>query len=183
MPSDSSSSALSSVGAIFDWDGVIIDSHDQHEKSWFMLADELGRPMTHELFKESFGRRNEQIIPGLFKWAEAGDEMRIRELGDRKEELYRRLIRGDGIEALPGVAELLSELGEADVMAVVVLKEGRTLTAAELIAHCEPRMARFMLPRYIEFQSALPKTETHRVQKRVLKDNGVGPATWGREAK
>ena len=75
-----------------------------------------------------------------------------------------------------------SELGEADVMAVVVLKEGRTLTAAELIAHCEPRMARFMLPRYIEFQSALPKTETHRVQKRVLKDNGVGPATWDREA-
>jgi beta-phosphoglucomutase-like phosphatase (HAD superfamily) len=28
--------------AIFDWDGVIIDSHDQHERSWGMLADEEG---------------------------------------------------------------------------------------------------------------------------------------------
>jgi crotonobetaine/carnitine-CoA ligase len=43
-------------------------------------------------------------------------------------------------------------------------------------------MARFMLPRYVEFQEGLPKTETHRVQKRVLKSRGVGPQTWDREA-
>ena len=29
-----------SLGVIFDWDGVIIDSHDQHELSWKKLADE-----------------------------------------------------------------------------------------------------------------------------------------------
>ena len=28
--------------AIFDWDGVIIDSHDQHERSWGMLAEREG---------------------------------------------------------------------------------------------------------------------------------------------
>jgi crotonobetaine/carnitine-CoA ligase len=67
-------------------------------------------------------------------------------------------------------------------MAVVVLKEGRELTALELLAHCEKRMARFMVPRYLEFREALPKTETHRVQKGVLKREGVGEATWDREA-
>ncbi|MBW2396496.1 MAG: AMP-binding protein, partial [Deltaproteobacteria bacterium] len=132
-------------------------------------------------------------------WLYTGDLVRADEEGnlyflDRKTDSLRR--RGENISSwevereINAHADVLesavfgvpSELGEADVMAVVVLKEGRTLTAAELIAHCEPRMARFMLPRYIEFQSALPKTETHRVQKRVLKDNGVGPATWDREA-
>jgi len=51
-----------------------------------------------------------------------------------------------------------------------------------LIDHCDARMARFMVPRYIEFRDALPKTETHRVQKRVLKSDGVSAQTWDREA-
>jgi crotonobetaine/carnitine-CoA ligase len=113
---------------------------------------------------------------------------------DRKSDSLRR--RGENISswevereinAHPAVLEsavfgVPSELGEDDVMAVVVLKEGRELTAPELIAHCGERMARFMVPRYVEFREALPKTETHRVQKGVLKREGVGTATWDREA-
>ena len=75
-----------------------------------------------------------------------------------------------------------SELGEHDVMAVVVLKEGQSLSAEALIRHCEKRMAKFMVPRYVEFRGELPKTGTHRVQKGVLKREGVGPNTWDREA-
>ena len=67
-------------------------------------------------------------------------------------------------------------------MAIVVLKEGQTLTPEDLIAHCEERMARFMVPRYLEFRDGLPKTGTHRVQKGELKREGVTPATWDREA-
>ena len=29
-------------GVIFDWDGVVINSASLHEKSWEMLANELG---------------------------------------------------------------------------------------------------------------------------------------------
>ena len=43
-------------------------------------------------------------------------------------------------------------------------------------------MAAFMVPRYVEFRTELPKTETHRVQKRELKSTGVGPDTWDRDA-
>jgi crotonobetaine/carnitine-CoA ligase len=42
-------------------------------------------------------------------------------------------------------------------------------------------MARFMLPRYLELRDALPKTGTLRVQKSLLKREGVGPNTWDRE--
>lgn len=100
------------MGAIFDWDGVIVDSHDQHEKSWFLLADELGETITPELFKESFGMRNEQIIPDVLKWADPADHEAIRSLGDQKEALYRELVREAGIEPLRGVCELLDELYE-----------------------------------------------------------------------
>ena len=33
------------IGVIFDWDGVIIDSHDQHELSWQKLAEENNKTL------------------------------------------------------------------------------------------------------------------------------------------
>ena len=113
---------------------------------------------------------------------------------DRKSDSLRR--RGENISswevereinAHPAVLETAvfgvpSELGEDDVMAVVVLKEGQRVSPQELIQHCEERMAKFMVPRYLEFRDAIPKTETHRVQKGMLKREGVGSATWDREA-
>ncbi len=110
MPSSSSL-----IGAIFDWDGVVIDSHDQHRESWFLLADKLDHPMTDALFSESFGMRNEQIIPELFKWAEPNDTTAIKKLGDEKEELYRELIRRDGLQALDGIEDLLRRLKKSNI--------------------------------------------------------------------
>ncbi len=112
---------------------------------------------------------------------------------DRKTDSLRR--RGENISswevereinAHPAVLEsavfgVPSELGEDDVMAVVVPKEGASLTEPELVAFLEGRVAKFMVPRYVELRDALPKTETHRVQKGALKRQGVGPATWDRE--
>jgi crotonobetaine/carnitine-CoA ligase len=97
-------------------------------------------------------------------------------------EVEREINRHDAVleSAVFGVP---SELGEDDVMAVVVPKDGRELSPEELITHCEGLMAGFMVPRYVEIRDSLPKTETHRVQKAQLKSAGVGPATWDREAR
>lgn len=110
--------ALSSsfeIGVVFDLDGVLIDSHDQHERSWFQLAAELGKPLTKEQFKESFGMRNVMCIPHVFHWAGPDDHDTIHALGERKEELYRELLAADGIEPLPGVVALLESLRSANV--------------------------------------------------------------------
>ncbi len=104
------------IGVVFDLDGVLIDSHDQHERSWFQLADEIGKPLTKEQFKESFGMRNVMCIPHVFSWTSPEDHEQIRLLGDRKEELYRELLRADGIEPLPGVVALLQTLSDAGVL-------------------------------------------------------------------
>lgn len=113
------SSSSTTPGFIFDWDGVIIDSHAQHEESWQLLFTELGRPMPEGFFKATFGMRNQQIIPMCFDFVAAGDAAEIARLGDRKEELYRQILRRDGITPLPGVVPLLEELTTLGIPAAV----------------------------------------------------------------
>ncbi len=100
--------------AIFDFDGIVIDSHDAHEQSWRLLADELGTTFTREQFKATFGQRNQSILPWL-GWADAADTSRVQQLGDRKELLYREILRREGIAPLPGVPALLSDLQAAGI--------------------------------------------------------------------
>ena len=42
-------------------------------------------------------------------------------------------------------------------------------------------MARFMVPRYVEIIAEMPKTPTGKIQKYVLREQGVTPQTWDRE--
>lgn len=100
-------------GVIFDWDGVVIDSSAQHERSWELLAEEIQKPLPPGHFKAGFGKKNQEIIPGLYGWSE--DPAEIRRLGDRKEELYRKLVFEQGVVVLPGAKELLVALRNASV--------------------------------------------------------------------
>jgi len=47
------------------------------------------------------------------------------------------------------------------------------------VAWCEGRMARHMVPRYVEFLSELPLTPTEKVEKYRLREAGFTPATPG----
>ena len=107
----------SAFGAIFDWDGVIIDSSAAHEQSWDLLAAEEKRALPPWHFKAGFGRKNQFIIPNILHWA--SDPAEIARIGARKEELYREILRTTGISALPGVRELLEGLRAAGVPCVV----------------------------------------------------------------
>ncbi len=103
------------TAVIFDWDGVVIDSEDFHRRSWDLLAAEEGLVIPPGAFDASFGMRNQQILPDIFQWVEAGDGERIQALADRKEVLYRQIIREERIDPLPGVVELLRELAAAKI--------------------------------------------------------------------
>lgn len=99
-------------GVIFDWDGVVIDSSSQHERSWELLAAERDLFLPEGHFKAGFGKKNEIIIPAL-GWG--NDLVLIRELADRKEELYRELVVAEGLIVLPGARELLEALKVAGI--------------------------------------------------------------------
>lgn len=93
-------------GVIFDMDGVLVDSFQPHLRSWSLLAAEMGRAITDEQFAATFGRTSREI---LREWFGVEDTGEVRRLDDRKEELYRGLIRGQ-VPAMPGAAEVVREL-------------------------------------------------------------------------
>ncbi len=105
------------LGAIIDWDGVVIDSSAAHEQSWELLAREEHRILPPGHFKAGFGRKNQVIIPTILKWSD--DPAEIERIGRRKEELYRKILKTTGISALPGVRALLEGLRAAGVPCVV----------------------------------------------------------------
>ncbi len=110
---DSTTSSTANWGAIFDWDGVIIDSSRHHEESWERLASELGRILPEGHFKAGFGRKNEFIVPEILRWTNDAGE--IHTISLRKEALYREVVAELGIEPLPGVRAWLERLREAGV--------------------------------------------------------------------
>ena len=93
----------------------------------------------------------------------------------------------DAVNAHPEVAEsavvgVKSPLGGHEVMAVVTRVEGSTLSEAALIDFLQTRLADFMVPRYLDFQRTIPKTQTGKIQKYPLREQGVVETTWDREA-
>ena len=67
-----------------------------------------------------------------------------------------------------------------EVKACVVLKPGWTpemVTPQMVVQHCSEHLARFKLPRYVQFYAALPKTGSNKVAKKQLLDGGGEPRT------
>lgn len=100
-------------GAIFDWDGVIIDSARLHEQSWHRLAAELGTTIAPQSFLRGFGMKSARIIEEIHRWASEPEE--VARLTNRKEALYREIVAQAEIAPLPGVTEWLHRLHEAGV--------------------------------------------------------------------
>jgi long-chain acyl-CoA synthetase len=73
------------------------------------------------------------------------------------------------------------------VKVYVVLKEGETATAQEIIDYCRRHMAAYKAPKTVEFRSELPKTLIGKVLRRALREEEAGdvrvPASNGDEAR
>ncbi len=117
-------------GAIFDWDGVIIDSARLHEQSWHRLAAELGKTIAPQSFIRGFGMKSARIIEQIHRWATEAEE--ISRLTNRKEALYREIVAQAEIAPLPGVVEWLHRLREAGVPCAVASSTQRLNIAAVL---------------------------------------------------
>ncbi len=57
--------------------------------------------------------------------------------------------------------------GEA-VKVYIVLRDGETATAQEIIDFCQPRMARYKVPKLVEFRPELPRSLVGKVLRRQL---------------
>jgi beta-phosphoglucomutase len=96
---------------IWDVDGTLVDTAEQHFRAWTRLAAEIGQPFTRADFAATFGMRNPDILRKLY-FPDA-DDARCAELGGRKEDLYRASVREEGVSLLPGVGRLLAAFAAA----------------------------------------------------------------------
>lgn len=126
----------------------------------------------------------EAIVDG---WLHTGDAARLDDEGyyfivDRWKDMY--ISGGENvypaevenviyqIEAVAEVAVIgvpdtrWGEVGQA----VIAVKPEHTLTEADVMRHCEGRLARFKTPKSIRFVDALPRNATGKVLKRDLRD-------------
>ena len=63
------------------------------------------------------------------------------------------------------------------IKAYVVLEDGQTAIPSELLEYCRKELAKFKVPKRIEFRSSLPKTLVGKVLRRVLIDEELKKRT------
>jgi amino acid adenylation domain-containing protein len=73
----------------------------------------------------------------------------------------------DGVKEVAVIGVPDEILGQA-VKAFVVLEQGVTLTAKDVLAECHKKLESFMVPKVIEFLAELPKTSTGKIKKTGL---------------
>lgn len=98
-------------GAIFDMDGVLVDSHESHYVAWHALGQRHGVPFDKPLFDKTFGSHNAQILPIWLGRSLSPEE--IEALANEKEEMFREHVR-DHVHPLPGAQDLVRALKQAD---------------------------------------------------------------------
>lgn len=120
-------------------------------------------------------------------WLHTGDAARVDEEGfyyivDRTKDMY--ISGGENVypAEVESVLYQLPELAEAAIIgvaderwgevgkAIVVLKPGCSLSAEQIIDHCRDNLARFKLPRSVQFVEALPRNATGKVHKPTLRE-------------
>jgi crotonobetaine/carnitine-CoA ligase len=123
-------------------------------------------------------------------WLFTGDNAYMDEDGyfhfvDRKKDMIKR--GGENVAAVeveyvislhPKVQEVAiigvpDPIRDEAIMALVVLKEGETSDADEIIDFCKERLAKFKVPSFVEFKDSFPKTSIGKVQKNVLRKEEI----------
>lgn len=132
-------------------------------------------------------------------WFHTGDTLRRDENGDyffvdRNKDSIRR--RGENISSAELETEVLRHPSIADAAAVAVKNEiddeevllvispspDCTIDPVELCNFLIKRVPHYMVPRYIRIIPQLPYSDTNKIQKAKLREQGITPETWDREA-
>ena len=161
------------------------------------LVDEDGRDVPRGEIGEVV-HRSPQLLRGYFKdeertreafrggWFHSGDLARMDSEGyitivDRKKDVIKtggENVASREVEEMlyghPSVSEVAvigvtHEKWIEAVLAVVVIKQGQSVTEEALLAHCKERLAHFKVPKRVLFVDELPKNPSGKLLKRQLR--------------
>lgn len=101
---------------LWDMDGVIVDTYEGHYVSWKQSLDEVGQTYDEDIFRRTFGMNNRLIMATVY--GRELEEDFIQKVSDRKEEIFRRDIKGK-VQTLPGVLDWLERFKEMNLKQAV----------------------------------------------------------------
>ncbi|MGV3551775.1 ATP-dependent acyl-CoA ligase [Rhizobium sp.] len=146
-----------------------------------------------------FGMADKTVAAWQNLWFHTGDRVSRDPDGtfrfiDRMKDAIRR--RGENISSWeveqvllshPAIASCAvyavpSELGEDEVMAALLPEPNMVLDPVEIMGFCESRLAYFAVPRFLDIVTALPLTENGKIRKVALRQAGITPTAWDRDA-
>lgn len=132
--------------------------------------------------------KNEEATRQAFKgdWLLTGDNAYVGKDGyfyfvDRMKDMIKRsgenvaanevesvLVEHDAVyeAAVIGIPD---EMRDEAIKAYVIINQGFTVTKAQLIKHCQERLAKFKVPEFIEFVEDFPRTPVGKIQKHILR--------------
>lgn len=163
------------------------------------IGEILVRPRMPNVMLHYYHKMPEKTVQDFRNfWFHTGDAGRMDKDGyiyfvDRVKDYIRR--RGENISSFEvekivntyprveesaaiGVKAEEGKYAENELMILIIPKEGKKIDPEKLIKFLEPKMPRFMIPRYIRFVNSFPKTGTQRTQKNKLREQGITKDTW-----
>ncbi len=109
------------TGAIFDMDGVLVDSHPVHMRAWRRFFQSIGKPVADlEMEYILEGRKREDILRHFL--GELTEEQ-MRSYGRQKELLFRE--EASTIKTIPGIHNFLEQLTRTPIRMGVASCGGR----------------------------------------------------------
>ncbi|HUT60827.1 MAG TPA: HAD family phosphatase [Phycisphaerae bacterium] len=129
---------MNEFAAIFDMDGVLVDSYWPHYQAWKEMAKRYDLPITEERFATAFGKTGHDFVKEL--WGDIIKEQDIPALDAEKEELYREVLRAD-FPAMKGVCDLIKSLHD-DGYALAIGSSGAPANI-QVVLECLPNAEMF----------------------------------------
>lgn len=151
------------------------------EDPWTLMSGYLGKPE-----KTLEATRNLWLHTGdIFRQDAHGNFFYV----DRKKDMIRR--RGENVSSVEVEAQAItfegvlecavygvpSEWGEEEIMLALVAKPKHSIDLATLNAYLRDKLPKFMVPKYLRIILEMPKTNTNKIRKTYLRDEGVTPDT------
>lgn len=187
---------IGSSGKLRGWfDLEIVD-----EEGLPVAQGELGelrvRPRAPHMMAHGYLNRSEETLRSWRDlWVHTGDQGYLDPEGDlffvgrqghflrRRGELVSVFEVEEVLARFPGAREVAivavpSEFGEDDIKCCIVPDSGVTIDPAAVVAFCSEKLARFKVPRFVEFYDELPRTAAKaEIDRGALRRSG-GEAAW-----
>jgi len=181
-----------------EYEMMIFDENDQPVPDG-TVGEIVFRPREANIMFEGYWKRPEATA-AVWKnmWMHTGDLGKMVDgylyFADRAKDYMRS--RGENVSSFEAerafgahhaIAEVAvhavgQQTGEDEIKVTAVLRENARVTEQELCIWSLDNLPHFAVPRYVEFRESLPKNPTGRVLKYQLREEGVTPSTWDREA-